>query len=33
VTEEDVLIAALLHDTVEDTDSSFGEVEPVTLLQ
>src|SRR2546423_14179260 len=27
VTEEDVLIAALLHDTVEDTDSSFGELE------
>ena len=27
MTEEDVLIAALLHDTVEDTDSSFGELE------
>src|SRR5882672_846845 len=26
VTEKDVVIAALLHDTVEDTDSSFGEL-------
>jgi len=29
VTDPDIIVAAILHDTVEDTDTSFTELEPI----